>query len=164
MARKHYKAVRGSGLNNKQAQIVGEALDRIPKRTPEAVVAEAKKKTSPLHPFFEWDDTAAAEAHRLWQARHLFCSVRIVVRNIEVKAFHSVAIAAAADGSKESSRVYVSVGEARNNDDHREQILANAMRELKGWRTRYENFREALSGVFDAIDEVLEESREAIAA
>lgn len=42
-----------------------------------AVVSEAKKKTSPLHPEFEWDDSKAGEEYRLIQARQLIRSVRI---------------------------------------------------------------------------------------
>jgi hypothetical protein len=41
------------------------------------VVAEAEKVSSPLHPYFEWDDTVAAQAHRLNQAQHLIRRVRV---------------------------------------------------------------------------------------
>ena len=44
---------------------------------PEIVVEAARAKTSPLHSSFEWDNTRAAEAHRLWQARQLIVSVTI---------------------------------------------------------------------------------------
>jgi len=32
------------------------------------VVDEARKKNSPLHPYFNWDDTKAAHQYRLWRA------------------------------------------------------------------------------------------------
>jgi hypothetical protein len=65
------------------ADIVGPELERIWKKngeqlTPPAVVAEARPKAAVLHPCFEWDNKAAADAHRLWQARVLIRSVRIV--------------------------------------------------------------------------------------
>jgi hypothetical protein len=44
----------------------------------EAVVTEAEADVSPLHPFFEWDDSAAAHAHRLMQARMLIRAVEVV--------------------------------------------------------------------------------------
>lgn len=43
------------------------------------VLADARKKTSPLHSHFEWDDTAAAEAHRLAQAGALIRRVHVKV-------------------------------------------------------------------------------------
>jgi hypothetical protein len=45
----------------------------------EDVVADARNPASPLHPHFEWDNRAAAEAHRLQQARQLIRMVRVVV-------------------------------------------------------------------------------------
>jgi len=63
------------------ATIAGE-LQRIwneqgQKLTPVAIVAEAADETHPLHECFEWDDSLAAEQHRLWQARQLIRSVRV---------------------------------------------------------------------------------------
>lgn len=43
------------------------------------VLADARKKTSPLHSQFEWDDTTAAEAHRLSQAGALIRRVHVKV-------------------------------------------------------------------------------------
>ena len=47
--------------------------------TAEAVLAAAKKQRSALHPYFEWDDAAAAMKHRLEQARQLIKSYRVRV-------------------------------------------------------------------------------------
>lgn len=43
-----------------------------------AVVEAARDPRSVLHPHFQWDDSLAAEAHRLNQARRLIASVTIV--------------------------------------------------------------------------------------
>lgn len=43
------------------------------------VVDEARPKTAPLHPFFEWDDKVAAAEHRLEQARAMIRRVTFVV-------------------------------------------------------------------------------------
>ena len=45
--------------------------------TTDIVLEAATNAESPLHKVFEWDDTAAAHAHRVWQARKLIKSVRI---------------------------------------------------------------------------------------
>lgn len=51
--------------------------DQGQKLTPVAILAEAADETHPLHECFEWDDSLAAEQHRLWQARMLIRSVRV---------------------------------------------------------------------------------------
>lgn len=48
--------------------------------TPDAVVENARDPESPLHDKFEWDDTKAAHAHRIYQARKLIASVKVIVR------------------------------------------------------------------------------------
>jgi len=65
------------------ADVVGQELINIWKSSgeqlePATVVAAARPEASPIHPCFEWRDHVAAEAHRLWQARELIKSVRVV--------------------------------------------------------------------------------------
>ena len=64
------------------AETIAGELQRIwtekgQRLTPAAIVAEASDDTHPLHGCFEWDDSLAAEQHRLWQARMLIRSVRV---------------------------------------------------------------------------------------
>ena len=44
---------------------------------PHAIVEAARSPESPLHRYFEWDDTSAAEKYRISQARELLRSVRL---------------------------------------------------------------------------------------
>ena len=44
---------------------------------PSHVVKEAKKKSSPLHSLFEWDDKRAAELHREQVAREVIRAVKV---------------------------------------------------------------------------------------
>jgi hypothetical protein len=48
--------------------------------TPDAVVADARKKDSPLHACFEWDTKKAAAAYWVQQARELITSIRVEMR------------------------------------------------------------------------------------
>jgi hypothetical protein len=61
----------------------GQELQRIQNVygsiTPEILVGEAKKRKSPLHNIFEWDDTKAAANYRLQQARILLNNIRVTV-------------------------------------------------------------------------------------
>jgi hypothetical protein len=62
---------------------VGPVLDQLEQKqalTAENVVKEASDPKSPMHLAFTWDDTAAARAHRLDQARYLIGSIRVVVK------------------------------------------------------------------------------------
>ncbi len=43
------------------------------------VLKDAARKTSPLHAYFEWDDSKAAESHRLAQAASLIRRVQVKV-------------------------------------------------------------------------------------
>lgn len=53
------------------------------KITPQTVLEDAQDPASPLHEHFEWDDTKAAQAYRIDQARELIRSVRLVITNTE---------------------------------------------------------------------------------
>ena len=53
--------------------------------TPDAVVADAKKKDSPLHSCFEWDTKKAAAAYWVQQAREIITSIRVEMRTETTK-------------------------------------------------------------------------------
>jgi len=53
--------------------------DKHGRITPNSVVDDARDPDSPLHGFFQWDDSKAAEAYRLDQARALIRRFPVVV-------------------------------------------------------------------------------------
>lgn len=63
--------------------IVDRELDRIYKQrgdlTTEIVLEEASSERSPLHQYFEWDDSEAARKYRLHQATALLMASKMVV-------------------------------------------------------------------------------------
>lgn len=67
--------------------IVDRALAEIYERdgvvTVDSVLAEARDKKSPLHPFFEWNDKAAAEKYRTVQCYSLIMGSKFVVQLVE---------------------------------------------------------------------------------
>lgn len=118
--------------------------------TPKDVVDDARHDNSPLHSFFEWDDGAAAEAHRLGQARGLIRSV--------------VAIYVGDDKPAVRTRAYVHVpevgaphyretGHAMSQKKTRDMVLQRAWREFQQWRTRYRDLKE-FADLFEAADEI----------
>lgn len=61
-----------------------EELLKIQKRNngllhPKDVIKEARNKKSTLHPFFDWDDSSAAEKFRVFQAENLIRRVKVEI-------------------------------------------------------------------------------------
>lgn len=139
-----------------EPQTVGERLELLRERhggtlDPADVVADARRSRSPLHKFFEWNDSEAAEQYRLEQARKLIRAVVIIMPDLPrrpVRAFVSVR----QDGDTERS--YTSTVAAMESPALRAQVLASARAELANWRQRYRNLEE-FSKLFDQIDSQL---------
>lgn len=64
------------------AQEIGNTLEKIREQhgmlTPEIVVESAHSKNSPAHGAFTWDDSMAGQKYRLWEARQIIRSIRIM--------------------------------------------------------------------------------------
>lgn len=119
---------------------------------PESVVLAAADETSPLHKYFQWEDTEAAHQYRLWQARSL---IRVCVRYI------------GKPGEKLLTRVFVSLSTDRNKDvgyrlvdnvmridQHRNQLLLDAFDEWRRFAKKYAALKE-LSEVFIAMEKAM---------
>jgi len=121
---------------------------------PEAVVAAAKSRRSPLHTVFQWDDDVAANLFRVDQARHLIRSVEVTYVELPeapVRAFHIQRIEEV-DGSERNA--YWNTDEILSDPDTRIDLLERAISDLKAVRQRYRVLTE-LSEVFSEIDKVL---------
>lgn len=111
--------------------------------TPEQVLADATRKTSPLHSFFQWDDATAAHEHRKWQARHLLGSLIITVRRpdgapVQVRQFMHVEVAAPSrDDEANTVPRYMELNAVLSDDDLRQQQVDAAMAELGKWAARW---------------------------
>ncbi len=142
-----------------QAEIA-EALRRIGKDDPdglvrpEAVVEAARDEASPLHPYFEWDDTEAAHQYRLVQARKLI--VRVGVTRVEQPPKYVNVVITRPDGS--ARRGYVPTERAVVDPDLFAQVCADARRGIAAYRARLSAFTEARKAV-GALDAALNELR-----
>ncbi len=116
------------------------------------MVEEARRVASPLHSRFEWDDSAAAEKWRIEQAGQLIrVSVQYLTVNGEttsVRAFVSLRSDRTEDGG--GYRQTVSV---LSDDAYREQLLDDALAELKAFQQKYSHLKE-LARVFYAAKKV----------
>ena len=130
----------------------------------EAVVKAAKRKTNPLHPEFEWDDSVAGQEFRLEQARRMVRSL-VVVRD-EIKSERPQRVYEVVklpqeqtdDGKPARAKhVYKSLEDVMADPDSRSELLGRALRELITIRNRYRDLQE-LAVIMRAIDDVLAES------
>ncbi len=141
------------------AQAVGELLETLEYKhgalTPDLVVREARKKTSPLHSCFEWDNDKAAEKYRKYEARNLTRSVLVVTQQVAtpVRAFHNVPITFKTSDDK--AQGYVSLDVAINNEQYRNHLLQQAFRDLNAWKKKYSELKE-LHSIFSQADRLIE--------
>jgi hypothetical protein len=144
-------------------ETIQEALTAIAERnggqlTPDVVVRAAKAKTSPLHSHFTWDDSEAARAYRLVQASFLIRKVKVRIevepeKTLSVRAWMNVSPGEVEgkEDQPEAARVYVPVRVAM--EQYREQVIAQAVSELKGTQRKYAHLKE-LSNVWGEIEKL----------
>jgi len=137
------------------AQVAGEYLEMLRDTsggalTPESVLADAENDASPLHPAFEWDDSKAAAAHRLDQARYILRQIVVTFEerpdDDPIRAF--VVVREAED---DDDAVFTHIAVALSDDAKRAQLIARAKREIMAWRHRHKQLVE-LAEIFTAVD------------
>jgi len=126
--------------------------DAVGGASPEKIVEDARDPKSPLHAEFEWDDTLAAHEYRLEQARYVVRAVEAEWTYEETKVRTS-AYVAVAQGSKTP---YRETRRVLTNAEEREKWKAQALADLRAWRTKYNHIKE-LVDVYAAVDKVLKD-------
>lgn len=155
--------VSGMSLPIKQ-DVAGKTLSEIyrkhdKKLTAEIVVKEAKPKSHPLHPCFEWNNVKAGREYRLQQARNLIRCVKVEVGEAEDKKEYRafVNVSFNKDGHlshnpfDRKKSYYVSVSDAMANSKIRNYTIEQALIELERWKDKYAEFSE-LASLFEMID------------
>jgi hypothetical protein len=136
------------------AQEAGKELERISGEhngvlKPAVIVQESRPEDATLHPCFEWDDPKAANLWREDQARSIVRSIRVIPDDSpqpDEPLLVYVHVATQDDGP-----CYTTTARAMSDDELREQVIAQALAQLEGWRKRFEHLQE-LRDVFVAID------------
>ena len=130
-------------INDDVKKAIVELETRQGTLSSQVVVDEARDISSPLHPFFQWDDSIAAEAYRIQQAESLIRRVKIetVVSDTTITSVRYVSMRGSdvADDEQEEkapSRNYVSIPMMDANatacvmKDEIKRILGNVTRTL----------------------------------
>lgn len=135
------------------AQDAFQRLEELRKRdgnfTAATVLDDGRSSLSPLHDEFEWDDTIAAEEHRLQQARLLICSVAIVRE--PVGSEEATIVRAFVVVNENEDQHYTSLAVALSDDAMRRQVVLRALNELEALQRKYHDIEE-LKAVFEAAD------------
>lgn len=142
------------------AETVGIALEQIEEKeghvTSKGFLEYSRPEDSPTHSMFEWDDSVAAEKYRLNQSAKIINQLEVKIvceqsgEDSSIKAFVNVEpkkpLAVAA---------WVNVEKARGDEDMWQNVLKNALGELRAFKNKYARF-EAFSGVFREIEKLEE--------
>lgn len=124
------------------AEVVGafveEAVATQGKVTPNDLVEAARSAKSELHPLFEWNNSVAANEHRLHQARTALSSLRIRI-SVEspvssIPAFLSVSVAT----NDHTEPGYTSFSVIEHDPDLRRDAVLREWRQIRGWIQRTE--------------------------
>lgn len=144
---KEYKPASGSRLTNEQAKKYGNQITKITERkgfiTPKIVLDDARKSNSPLNDYFEWNNRIASEKWRLTQASYLIRSITITIMHEDKpQVRHFFSVRATDDMDTKEAKVYVTLDTIMNDEQKRREVVAYALRELRGWTERYSQYSE----------------------
>lgn len=153
----------GHQFTPEQAQIIGSELHSLAAKGASStfhIVEAAQRKTSPLHPYFEWDDAAAGDKWRRHEAEKMArnIAVRVVGKDgaeHTMRAFLPVFIEVAGEQSRQ--RHYVPIEVVEQEPDYVEQVVEEGKRRLASWQHQYAEYRDFFGPVFPAIEEILVE-------
>jgi hypothetical protein len=128
--------------------------------TPKLVVTAAKRKSSPLHSLFDWDDTEAAKKWRLEQASCLIRRIKVTYHksddvSVRVRAFVNVDDDAKdrdQDTKKPAAGIYVPFETALAVESYREQLMQQCRRDVETFRRKYAALSE-VAAIIDAMNE-----------
>ena len=138
-----------TGKINKQVIDTIVTIEKTKGLTAQALVEEAEQRDSPIHDFFEWDNSKAGEEWRLQQARALINEVKVIIDQKEFFAFENVSVGE----NDEKQRVYKSIEEIGSNETLRKQVIKSALERQDYWAKQYGIYEE-LTPIVKTISKV----------
>ncbi|WP_103173783.1 hypothetical protein [Paracoccus sp. SY] len=149
------------GAKKDDPNLVGQHIEFLRQQqkgelTPKDVLDDARNPNSPLHSFFEWSDSEAAEQYRLQQARGLIRAVVAVYVSDDRPAVRAKAYVHIPEPGAQH---YREATHAMSHAKTREMVLRRALDELIGWKRRYRDLEE-----FAQLVTVIDQLRDEIAA
>jgi len=119
--------------------------------TPLMVVQAARAEDSILHPLFDWNDTVAANKHRLFQARSVINTISVTFVGKKTDAYFSANVII----NNEPIKAYFSAEKVFSDEELKRQVLETALQELKYWERKYKQLSELVKVIDqEAVKEV----------
>lgn len=121
------------------AQEAGEHIQKLVDKygevTPQILLDDARSKDSLLHSCYEWDDSKAAEKHRLNQSKQIIANLVVVSMKNGIQSEPTNAFITIKERNERAS--YISVARAVSNKVTKDQVMKNALAELKMFEHKY---------------------------
>ena len=141
------------GLHKVSASIAGKICQELSETedglTPQNLVNISRDKNHPLHCEFEWNDSIAAEAYRVEQAKQLIRDITIVHDEEEKKSDRGFVI------TPGRNHVYVPLNDALSNETWKNNLLEAAKRDMVAFIAKYRRLTE-LTRVIVPMHDLLE--------
>ncbi len=161
---KTYFADPHSRYNNNDAEIIGQRFNELEHISIDTVLKDAKLKKSPLHEYFEWDDSIAAIKHRREQASKMITSIKVTIirddTDADLKGFHPIIIFH--KDTQEKEKEFIAVDKILDDDEYSKQLMDSADVELLTWYHKwieygkvYPLMRGRYKKIFEAISQIL---------
>jgi hypothetical protein len=135
------------GIVIKELNKISDAHEGI--LQPRDIINAARPKSSPLHPYFEWDNTKAAHAYRLWQARNLISIAVEVIPGSKTK----VRVYVSLKKDQKTSGGYRPIVKVLSNKQLRRELIQDALLDLAIFEKKYRRLNE-LAGIFREAQKV----------
>ena len=126
-----------------QTQELDKLYKKYGKLTPDMVVKEAKKKSSPLHQYFEWNDTEAALQWRKQQARVMIHHIKVIreERRTHVREYIRVP----------EERCYKKTADVIEDPDDFEFVVHSLAGKIAGMQRELDDLKEMVKGRGSAV-------------
>lgn len=154
-----FRSTSGGKLDDSKANIYGNHIlnmlkvRNIKSITAQEILEDAKDVDAPYHEYFDWEDSSAAEKYRIAQARQLIASI------VEVKIIHEEEVPVRVFVNvvdENGTKAYVPTTYAMVRPTMANQVIAQALKEVKTWKNKYLEYKE-LAKIRMAIEDTEQE-------
>jgi hypothetical protein len=166
MQQTEYKWAVGFHAKGIQAQSFGELFDKLAAEgggvQPERIISAASQPSSPIHSYFEWDNTAAGHQWRLNQARALCGGLRRVVVKVEQSDSPEKTIRAVVN--LDDGRGYHPINHVLSDDKKRIRLLELARKDVNAATNKLSEFEDEAANVLQTLKLAQSQIKEMITA
>ncbi len=147
---KKYKFRENSPYKKENAALIGKFIEEnFPNGNPnpKEILEIARSTRSPIHKYFDWDDTAAAEKYRISQARDLITALYVEIDGgPRMRAYEKIRL------EENGPKQFLSLEQIAQAPSLVSQVVERAKSDLLFWKTKNENYKEFFPATFKAID------------